>query len=444
MGTTKRKLIAVSLTTMLLFSAIPAFAEGNPANTNVAEAEPSSVAANLPEISAATYLVPVEREQSEINGEMVITEVFEVPSYIDPNSLIKGTFESGGYLYSENFIVKAPHTEIREKDVELQYEQAVSSSNLSAHLGELPASIAYDKEEGWEGVLHLNPQTVNIRTTKTSTKTSVESQTKTYNLEMNDPTLVPETCNGMPRTSLEFTPSGFIEGSSIPSGYIATATYSKSSSKKVASAWSMSAVYNGTVKFEDTNNFRYMVVYKGVVIPENGHIEDGHIVPNEGYEWKDGDIVPIEVPVVEEVKTMSTPAKVLIGAGITILLIGLCTGLVLFILWAIKKGLIYSHKIVVQAQDDISGEYSVIQKVRIKTKAPNFTIDTLKAPSSRHFLCEMSGQMANKLRGRIINVSADGVVVTKHRVEPLDAKQEYIFSVDLESVEAGPTDMFAL
>lgn len=440
MGTTKTRVAAMSLAAMLLLFAItPAFAESGTSNEAGVE---SSVTVDASGMSTAAYLIPVEREQSEINGEMVITEVFEVPSYIDPNSLIKGNFELGGYLYSENSIVKTPHEETKEKDVEIQYEQAVSSSDLSAHLGELPASIAYDKEEGWEGTLYLNPQTVNIATTKTSTKNSTSTQTKTYNVEMNDPTLVPETYEGMKRTSLQFTPSGFIEGSSIPSGYTATATYSKTTSKQVASAWSMSATYSGTVEFVDTGSLRYTVVYKGISVPEKAHVEDGQIVPNEGYEWKDGQLVQIKP---EKMSIMSFGVlSTLMGIGAVILLIALIDGLILLVLWAIRKGHIYSHKVVIQAQDDVSGEYSVIQKTRINVKSPNFTIDTLKAPSSRHFLCKMSGPMANKLRSKIVNVSADGAVVTKHRVEPLNEKEPYIFSVDLEVVEAGPMDTFAL
>jgi len=435
MGTTKSRLAAVSLAATLLLTAIaPAFAEAAPVNTDGGGAEPSSVATDLSQMASSAYLVPVERNQSEINGEMTIVEVYEVPSGIDPNTLVKENFELGGYLYSEDSIVKTTYTETKQKDVEMQFENEVNSANLADHIGELPASMEYDVD-GWTGTLYLNPQTIAITATAQSTRTRTNTQTKTYNLEMNDPTLVPESYNGLPRTSLEFTPAGFIEGSSIPSSYTATAVFSRRSNYSVDSAWSMSATYVGTANFEDTNNLRYTVTYKGVEIPEGYYVLEGEIIP-DGYTLENGQIVKIEKD--------NPMLKPLIGAGITLLVIALIAGLVLFALWAVKKGLLYSHKITIQAQDDISGEYSVIQKVRVNAKAPGFTIDTLKAPSSRHFLCKMHGQMANKLRGKIINVTADGAVVTKHRVEPPNDKDEYVFSVDLEPVDAGPVDTFQL
>ena len=432
MGKSNSRFAAASLTAMLLLSAItPSFAA--PANTGGTGASaPTAVQTQMAE---SAYLIPVQRDQSEINGEMVITEIYEVPAHIDPNTLVKANFELGGFLYSENSIVKTPYMETKEKEVEMKFENAVDSANLADHLGELPANMAYDVD-GWTGTLYLNPQTISITATAQSTKSRTNTQTKTYNLEMNDPTQVPESYNGLPRTNLEWTPTGFYEGSSIPSGYTATATYSRRSSYSVDSAWSMTATYVGVATYEDTNNIRYTVTYKGVQVPNDYYVMDGQLVP-VGYTLdENGQVVKIAK------ERTSNPA--LVGVGISLLVCALIAALAFGILYMLKKGLLYSHKITIQAQDDASGEYSVIQKVRVKAKAPAFTLDTLKAPASRHFLCEMSGQMANKLKGKIINVTADGSVVTKHRIEPLNETDKYVFPVDLEAVAAGPIDPFAL
>lgn len=432
MGKTKSRLVAASMTAMLLITAVtPSFAA--PATTDGAEG-PASTAVQS-QMAENAYLVPVERNQSEINGEMVITEIYEVPASIDPNTLVKANFELGGYLYSENSIVKTPFMEQKEKEVEMKFEDSVDSGNVADHLSKLPVNMAYDVD-GWTGTLYLNPQTISVQATAQSTRSKTNSQTKTYNVEMNDPTQIPESYNGLPRTSLEFAPSGFIEGSSIPSGYTATAVFSRRSSYSVDSAWSMTATYVGTAVYEDTNNIRYTVTYKGVEVPEDYYVMDGQLVP-VGYTLdENGEVVKVHKD--------SAVVPILKGAGITILVLALIAGLVLFILYAIKKGLLYSRKVTVQAQDDASGEYEVIQKTRLSVKAPAFTLDTLKAPASRHFLCNMSGQLANKMKGKIINVSADGIVVCKHRVEPLNDKDKYVFAVDLEKVEAGPIDPFAL
>lgn len=54
-----------------------------------------------------------------------------------------------------------------------------------------------------------------------------EQQTivRTFEVPVNDPNMIPATYNGLPRIGLEWKENGFVEGSSIPSGYIATATY---------------------------------------------------------------------------------------------------------------------------------------------------------------------------------------------------------------------------
>ena len=430
MGKIRNRFWAASLAAVLFLSAIAAcYAEPAPAG------DTEEVVTSQVEFDSSAYLVPIQRDQSEINGEMVITEIYEVPASFDPTALTKPNFVQGNYLYAQNSIVKTPFIETREKEVEMEFESPVDSANLGDHLSELPVNMAYDVD-GWTGTLYLNPQTVSIKATGHSTKSKINTQTNTYNLEMNDPTQVPQSYNGMSLTDLKWTPSGFIDGSSIPSGYTATATYSSKTKYTVANGWSMSATYTGTAHHEDTNNIRYTVTYQGQKIPEGHYVMNGQLVP-DGYTLdENGNMVKVK-----EEKPISA---VLGGIGASVLVCALIAGLAIFILWALKKGLLYSHKIVIQAQDDASGEYSVIQKVRVSAKAPGFTLDTLKAPSSRHFLCEMSGQMANKLKGKIINVTADGTVVTKHRIEPLNETEKYVFPIDLEVVEAGPIDTFSL
>lgn len=73
MGTTKTRVAAMSLAAMLFLSAIaPAFAESG---TSYEAGTESTVTVDASGMSTAAYLIPVEREQSEINGEMVITDI---------------------------------------------------------------------------------------------------------------------------------------------------------------------------------------------------------------------------------------------------------------------------------------------------------------------------------------------------------------------------------
>jgi len=425
MGNAKCKLAAFPLAACLFLSAItPCFAAEAPA----AEGNTEAVVASATNTSD---LVPIERSQAEINGEMVIEEVFEVPAGIPPESLVKEGFATDGFYYTENSIVKTPFTESKEKEVEKVFTADTQTKDMAECIKLLPFTMQYD-EENYVGTLYLDPQSIAITPTEQKTKSSTSKKVMTYDLEMNDPSQVPSTYAGLPRTSLTWEASGYIEDSSIPSGYTATAVYSKTTNWKEDSAWQLSATYSGTATYENTTNIRYTVTYKGAKMESGDTVVNGVLVP-KGYQLADdGSIV--------KASHMGAILPVLITIGV----IALIAAAVLFLLWAIKRGIITSRKIKIQAQDDATGEYTVIQKVRVNKKAPAFTLDTLKAPSSQHFMCTMSGQLAMKLRGKIINVSADGQVVAKHKVEPLDEKSEYVFTVDLVPVDAGPVDTFAL
>lgn len=374
--------------------------------------------------TSSVDLIPIERSANNINGEMTIVEIFDVSASVDPNELVKPNFAQSGYLYSMDSIVKNSFTDTREKDVEKEYETATDTKDWEENVKKLPASIEYS-EGNFIGTLYLNPQTIDIVVTGTTPKSSTRKVTKTFTMEYNDPSQIPATMDGLPRTSLTWAEGSYYEGSSIPSSYVATAVYSKKSTTNVDSAWKVVATYQGTARFEDTDNIRYTVTYKGIEIPE------GYIVDDTG-------------SLVQAEAQGPGIGSVLLKIVVILLVILAVIAAVLAILYGIKHGWISSRKMVVQAQDFDSGNYTVIQKVRLKKKAPNFELDTLKSPASRHFLCEMSAPMAKKFRGKIINVTADGQVVCKHQVEPLNETDKYVFSVDLEAVDSGPIDTFEL
>lgn len=411
----RKKLAAFPLIALLLMAAI--------VPCSAAEPE-SSAGEDITASVSSSDLIPIERSANNINGEMTIVEIFEVSASVDPNDLVKSNFAQSGYLYSMDSIVKNSFTDTREKDVEKQYEAATDTKDWEENVKKLPPSVEYS-EDNFVGTLYLNPQTIDVVVTGTTPKSSTRSVTKTYTMEYNDPSQIPETMNGLPRTSLTWAEASYYEGSSIPSSYTATAVYSKRSTTNVDSAWKVVATYQGTAQFEDTDNIRYTVTYKGVEIPEGYIVDDfGNLVEPEAKGPSTGIIA----------------ARVLGG----LLILAAIIAAALVIPYAIRKGYLASKKLVVQAQDFDTGNYETIQKVRLKKKSPSFELDTLKAPSSRHFLCEMSAPLAKKFRGKIINVMADGQVACKHQVEPINDTDKYVFSVDLEVVDSGPIDTFAL
>ena len=436
MGTIKGRVVAVPLLALMLLSAVvPASAAATPDT----EETPVSTA-QAPTISEESYTVPMESTQAIVNGEMVLVEVYEVPTSMDPNTLIKDNFELKGYFFGLDSIVKENCDNLQEKTVTMDYSLPVSSGELDENLEQLPETLEYD-EDGWTGTLYPVLSSVNIEVSDKATRSKTNSTTQTFDLgEFNDPTKVPKTYNGMSMVgNPEIKASGYIEGSSIPSGYTATATYSSTTYYTIATAWTMSATYSGVATYDDLIKFRYTITYKGEEIQPNQVVLNNELITvPQGYEVINGELVKTGFDFSEFFNDVGGLLLIIIGAA---LLVGaIITGIVM----GIRRGVFYSRKIVIEAQDDVSGDYSVMQKARVNPKAPAFTLDTLKVPSAKHFRCEMSGGLANKLRGKIINVSADGQVVAKHRVEPLNNKEKYIFAVDLEQVDSGPTDTFAL
>lgn len=411
----RKKLAAFPLIALLLMAAIVPCSAAEPEG---------SAGEDITAAVSSSDLIPIERSANNINGEMTIVEIFEVSASVDPNDLVKSNFAQSGYLYSMDSIVKNSFTDTREKDVEKQYEAATDTKEWEENVKKLPISVEYS-EGNFVGTLYLNPQTIDVVVTETTPKSSTRSVTKTYTMEYNDPSQIPETMNGLPRTSLTWAEASYYEGSSIPSSYTATAVYSKKSTTNVDSAWKVVATYQGTARFEDTDNIRYTVTYKGVEIPEGYIVDDfGNLVEPEA----------------------KGPGAGIIAARIFggLLILAAVIAAALVIPYAIRRGWLASRKLVVQAQDFDTGNYETIQKVRLKKKSPTFELDTLKAPSSRHFLCEMSAPLAKKFRGKIITVMADGQVACKNQIEPINDTDKYVFSVDLEVVDSGPVDTFAL
>ena len=75
MGTIKSRVAAVPLAALMLLSA-------------VTPASAATAVQTQPTISEASYLIPTESTQAIVNGEMVLVEVYEVPTSMDPNTLI--------------------------------------------------------------------------------------------------------------------------------------------------------------------------------------------------------------------------------------------------------------------------------------------------------------------------------------------------------------------
>ena len=127
----------------------------------------------------------------------------------------------------------------------------------------------------------------------------------------------------------------------------------------------MTATYSGVATYDELTHFQYTLTYKGDEIQDGQAIVDGELITvPKGYEVVDGQLV----------KTGFDFGSFFSNVGIVLLLLvllgGVVTGIVFAILTGIKRGIFYSRKIVIESQDDNSGEYTLMQKVRVNRQAP--------------------------------------------------------------------------
>lgn len=226
--------------------------------------------------------VPTSSETANINGKQILTEVYNVPSEVNPEDLIKSDFSSQSFVYTFESITKDETKTESVKNIEQEVSIPVESKNLNDNLSLLNAYINYTDEEGYQGNLYLLPDTVKIVIDGYASKNSIISDTKTYTgLEYNDPTLIPQTVqkNGytLSISSIDWNEEGMVQDGTIPATFSATATYTKSVSSSYATGYTMTAKYKGDVSKTSIENIKYTINYLGT------EIESEITVSNNGF-----------------------------------------------------------------------------------------------------------------------------------------------------------------
>lgn len=222
--------------------------------------------------SAFAMEVPISSTSAEINGQQIITEVYEVSSDIAPETLVKEDFTRNSILYTFDRITKETTESIEKKTAEKEVSVPVKNKSLDSNLDLLQPSIPYQDEEQYTGNLYLDPASVKITTNGYSSRSKTLSETKTYSgLEYNDPNVLPQTIQKSGSTlkisNVKWKEESLIEDGSIPSTYTAVVTYSKKVSSSVPTGYTMTAKYSGEVQKTDKNITAYTIIYSGTELP---------------------------------------------------------------------------------------------------------------------------------------------------------------------------------
>ncbi|OUP04256.1 hypothetical protein B5F35_17735, partial [Anaeromassilibacillus sp. An200] len=138
------------------------------------------------------------------NGDKVeIVKIFHLSPDEDPSILIEEPFEQDGYEYAYESMVKEETINQQSKLAEKELTFSTDTNKLEEILPDIPGSIPYDGEDGYEGNLVLNPSSIQTEAEGYASSSFTVSDTRTYtDLPYNDKSLIPQTVekNGMTLT----------------------------------------------------------------------------------------------------------------------------------------------------------------------------------------------------------------------------------------------------
>lgn len=219
--------------------------------------------------SALASEVPDHLVVENLNGQQRIVKTYVLPPEKDPETLKEPSFDYDGFTYTWAFTTKDEHAFLESKSVTDTVTVETASNNLDKILAELAPSIPYDDGE-YSGELALDHTTLSTVAAGYTTKYGTVTATKTIGpVDRNDMSYVPATTvkNGMTLklsgVTWQIAGTDLVGDTLMPSSYQAVATYSASTSSKVATGYVTTAEYKGEVTASGVDKITYTVVYVG-------------------------------------------------------------------------------------------------------------------------------------------------------------------------------------
>ena len=219
--------------------------------------------------SALASEVPDHLVVENLNGQQRIVKTYVLPPEKDPETLKEPSFDYDGFTYTWAFTTKDEHAFLESKSVTDTVTVETASNNLDKILAELAPSIPYDDGE-YSGELALDHTTLSTVAAGYTTKYGTVTATKTIGpVDRNDMSYVPATTikNGMTLklsgVTWQIAGTDLVGDTLMPSSYQAVATYSASTSSKVATGYVTTAEYKGEVTASGVDSITYTVAYVG-------------------------------------------------------------------------------------------------------------------------------------------------------------------------------------
>ncbi len=348
-------------------------------------------------VTASAAYVPEEVVSENRDGRQLIIKTYTLPPDTDPSELIEEPFELEGYTYHHLSTVKEEQAFKTSKAQTEVITLETETDDLAKILEQLEPTMEYSKN-GFSGTLTLDHTTIQTEAAGYTTKYYTITDTKQFpGLSRNDPSCVPFTTvkNGSTLTlsdiSWTVTGTGLADDTLIPTSYTATATYTATGSRSVATGYVTTASYTGEVIAEGIQSIAYTVTYLGT---------------------------PVETPVTFQPLWLAVPGAILL----------------LLVLGGIVYAVRFRPNAVIYAMNARGVAYKKLGKQRVSTRTPKLDLTKLREYPAGDASVELPNKLAHKLAGRIITIQMYGGSRT-HLVEPFEGDDNYWFAINEDEKE---------
>lgn len=216
-------------------------------------------------------LYPVNVIETEENGLRQIIKTYELGEQESPSDILRDSFEINGWHYELTDIIKKETASGSAREHKKTVELATDTKDMPAIIKLLAPTIEYNSEDGYQGILSLDINSIVVETAKTKKSTFPISVTREYpNLSSNDASFVPKTISDNGRTlalssvSWKTSTTNTTDYNQLPNSYTAIATYSTTGSKTTVTGYVVKADYNGTISKLVKGKTAYNAIFQGL------------------------------------------------------------------------------------------------------------------------------------------------------------------------------------
>ena len=325
--------------------------------------------------NACALEVPTDTTIQNLNGSQQLIKTYTLPPGADPRQLVEEPFELEGWHYTFADIVKEENQVSDRKYHTETVTLETDTKDLGKILEQLAATLDYD-DGTYSGVLNLDHTAIRTEAAGYTSQARNVSVTKTIGpLDRNDMSYIPATTvkdgRTLTLTNVEWQVIGtdLVGDVLAPSSYQAVATYSASTSSKVATGYVTTAEYMGEVTASGVESITYTVVYVG----------------------EESTPTALSIP-----EASSMPRRI-ITAILCLISLLLLAGLSIFLFQRRKNVYVY-------VPGDRPRDYKLIAKFRVEPEHPEIEVSESALGDARMIAVEVKRPLARKMLNQIFTV----------------------------------------